>query len=158
MNILVAIDGSEHSRFQIEAVASRPWPASSTIRILSVAQIPAPPSAEGFGAAQVSQAYLEVERLMTIEGQAVVNRAADALRGSGHAIEPVVRIGDPRAEIIEEAKRSSADLIVVGWTGKNALKRLVLGSVAEYIVRHAPCSVEVVRPPQRAAAAGSAHR
>jgi len=48
-------------------------------------------------------------------------------------------------EIVEEAKRWAADLIVVGSHGYNAIERLFLGSVALSVVSHSPCSVEVVR-------------
>jgi nucleotide-binding universal stress UspA family protein len=57
-----------------------------------------------------------------------------------------VRQGDPRTVIIDEAKAWSADLIVVGSHGYTGIKRLLLGSVAQSVVSHAPCSVEVVRP------------
>jgi nucleotide-binding universal stress UspA family protein len=57
----------------------------------------------------------------------------------------VVRRGDPRSVILEEAKEWDADLIVVGSHGYTGIKRLLLGSVAQSVVSHAPCSVEVVR-------------
>ncbi len=56
--------------------------------------------------------------------------------------------GDPPAEIVRFVERSGCDLIVMGTHGRSGLRRLVLGSVAESVVRHAPCSVLVVRPPQ----------
>jgi nucleotide-binding universal stress UspA family protein len=47
--------------------------------------------------------------------------------------------------IIGEARKWSADLIVLGSHGYTGLKRLLLGSVALFVVSHAPCSVEIVR-------------
>ena len=48
--------------------------------------------------------------------------------------------------LMDEAKAKGADLIVLGSHGYTGIKRLLLGSIALYVVSHAPCSVEVVRP------------
>lgn len=56
-----------------------------------------------------------------------------------------VQIGQPAAEIVEAAKQWPADLIVVGSHGLRGITRALLGSVAEGIMRHAPCPVLVVR-------------
>ena len=70
---------------------------------------------------------------------------AETLRSSGLTAETVVRDGDPRSVIVDEARDWSADLIVVGSHGYTGVKRWLLGSVAQSVVAHAPCSVEVVR-------------
>lgn len=62
-----------------------------------------------------------------------------------HADEALVLRGPPADAILEEPKRSSASLIVVGCHGHSGLRRLTLGSVAESVVRRAQCSVLVVR-------------
>jgi nucleotide-binding universal stress UspA family protein len=56
------------------------------------------------------------------------------------------RIGKPADEILGVARDVGADLILVGSKGLTGLERLVLGSVAERVVREAGCTVEVVRP------------
>ena len=56
-----------------------------------------------------------------------------------------VLIGDPGLEIADYAKRVGADLIVIPSHGYQGLKRMVLGSVAERVIRHAECSVLVLR-------------
>ena len=56
---------------------------------------------------------------------------------------------NPRTVIIDEAKKWNADLIVVGSHGRTGLTRLLLGSVAQAIVVHGPCSIEVVREKQK---------
>lgn len=57
----------------------------------------------------------------------------------------MLRGGDPAAEIVAHASRCSADLVVLGTHGRRAMARLVLGSVAAEVVRHAPCPVLGVR-------------
>ena len=60
--------------------------------------------------------------------------------------ELAVRIsGSPAVAIIQYARSIGADVIVVGTHGRNAVSRLLMGSVAEHVVRHAPCPVLVVR-------------
>lgn len=57
-----------------------------------------------------------------------------------------VRIGHPAEEILDLAREVGADLIIVGSKGLTGIERLVLGSVAEHVVREAGCTVEVARP------------
>ena len=58
-----------------------------------------------------------------------------------------VVVGRPAAEIVKAAKEWPADVIVIGSHGRHGLERALLGSVAEGVMRHAPCSVLVVRTP-----------
>jgi len=61
--------------------------------------------------------------------------------------QPVVRVApDPALEIVGYAKDMHADLIVIGTHGRTGVSRLIMGSVAEHVVRTAPCPVLVVRP------------
>ncbi len=56
--------------------------------------------------------------------------------------------GEAAGEIVRFAGRNDIDLIVMATHGRTGIKRLVLGSVTERVVRQAPCSVLVVRPPR----------
>jgi len=56
-----------------------------------------------------------------------------------------IAIGDPSAEIIDFAKAENVDLIAIASHGYTGLKRFLLGSVAERVVRFAPCPVLVLR-------------
>jgi nucleotide-binding universal stress UspA family protein len=64
---------------------------------------------------------------------------------SGTRFEVLVGHGQPVDEILRLADDNQADLIVVGTHGHSALEHLLVGSVAERIVRHASCSVLLVR-------------
>jgi len=57
-----------------------------------------------------------------------------------------LRVGSPAHEIAQLATDLEAEQVIVGTHGRRGISRLLLGSVAEAIVRLAPCSVEVVRP------------
>jgi hypothetical protein len=57
-----------------------------------------------------------------------------------------VRSGEADREIVQVASDVSADLIVVGTHGRTGIERLIVGSVAERVLRFAPCPVLAVRP------------
>jgi nucleotide-binding universal stress UspA family protein len=77
----------------------------------------------------------------------LVERIAKELRGAGFKVDTAVEVGDIRETIIDSAAEWGADLIVVGSHGQSAIQRFLLGSVAEFVARHAKCSVEIVRAP-----------
>ena len=70
--------------------------------------------------------------------------AVDEVRSEVPA-DTLVRSGSPAFEIIEAAKALPADVIVISTHGRTGLKHVLLGSVTENVVRHAPCPVLVVR-------------
>jgi nucleotide-binding universal stress UspA family protein len=142
MKILLAVDDSQYSADAVEGVAARPWPPGTTVRVLSAVDI-APVAAKPLFIASIDIDNMRQE--ITGRYEELTARAADALRESGLIAETVVREGDPRSVIVDEAKDWSADLIVVGSHGYSGIKRWLLGSVAQSVVSHAPCSVEVVR-------------
>ena len=74
-------------------------------------------------------------------------RALDAK--SGVKTQHVVRMGRAWQEVIEIAREQKADMIILATHGYTGLKHALLGSVAEKIVRHAPCPVLSVHPEER---------
>jgi nucleotide-binding universal stress UspA family protein len=67
-------------------------------------------------------------------------------RPTGTKVSVLVWTGDPGESIVSAAEAEAADLIVVGTHGRGTIGRLLLGSVSEHVVRHAPCPVLVARP------------
>jgi nucleotide-binding universal stress UspA family protein len=84
----------------------------------------------------------EVVAEATIQLEAVVAR----VRAAGLACTGVSQTGRTDAEIVEYARKRAADMIVVGSHGRHGLSHALMGSVAEKVVRHAPCPVLVVPP------------
>jgi nucleotide-binding universal stress UspA family protein/RimJ/RimL family protein N-acetyltransferase len=84
---------------------------------------------------------------VTTEGaaEAVLARAAEPIRHAGVDVVTHTRRGDPVGALIAVAEEEGADLIVVGSKGVRSARRLVVGSVAGTLLRHAPCGVYVVR-------------
>jgi nucleotide-binding universal stress UspA family protein len=56
-----------------------------------------------------------------------------------------IHVGKPASEIVRTAKEWPADIIVIGSHGRHGIQRALLGSVAEAVMRHAPCPVLVIR-------------
>lgn len=74
-----------------------------------------------------------------------LDEALAILAEAGVQAEPIPAIGNPAAEIISAAESRGVELIVIGRQGMSAVKRFLLGSVADRVVRHATCDVLVVR-------------
>jgi universal stress protein A len=81
--------------------------------------------------------------------QADADAASARLRAAGFSVETLFRLGDARIEILRAAEEWPADLIILGSHGRTGVSRWLLGSVAEHVVRHARCSVEVARLHER---------
>ena len=75
-------------------------------------------------------------------------RVVDGRKTQGVTINPEVGVGPPHEEIVRLAKEKDIDLIVMGTHGHTGLARVLLGSVAEKVVRLAPCPVLTVRHPE----------
>jgi len=78
-------------------------------------------------------------------GRQRLSRLARRLEKRRVSFEAEVRTGQPHAVIVEEATRRRVDLIIMGTHGRTGLSHLFMGSVAEKVVRTAPCPVLTVR-------------
>lgn len=143
MKILLAIDGSEYSAEAVKTVAERPWPEETEVRVLTAVEVVVPPAAEIWYDAGGSLERAQQE--LRTRAEQLTAGVVETLRAGGLTAEAAVRDGEPRTAIVDEAQEWEADLIVIGSHGYTGLKRWLLGSVAQAVVSHAPCSVEVVR-------------
>jgi len=76
-------------------------------------------------------------------------RLTDEDRAALHATAALETSDDPAGEIVKYAKAYGIDLVVMGTHGRGAVAQLLVGSVAEKVVRTAPCPVLTVRHPER---------
>jgi len=141
-NILVAFDGSKNSIAAAEAGMNLAKMARAFITVVYVAEVMPPYMASDFA---IIPGALEVMR------NALLARAEEALatagkmaKGAGIGFEAVVAEGDPSAEILRIAKEKNIDLLVLGSIGKTGLEKIMLGSVAEKLVRRSTVPVMVV--------------
>ncbi len=133
-NIILAYDGSDPAKRALERTAELANGAAVTV-VSAVHVLPA----SGRGTAAIDEDEVA-------ERKQELTDAAEYLRGKGiepQTVEPHgIDVGDA---IVEEARGAAADLIVVGSSGKNLAKRIVLGSVSSKVVHGSPCDVLVVR-------------
>jgi len=73
---------------------------------------------------------------------------AAAARKKEAAVRPVIRMGSAPEQIVELATSERADLVVMGTHGRGGVSRVLLGSVADRVIRLAPCAVLTVRKPE----------
>ena len=78
-----------------------------------------------------------------------LEKIAERLRAEGFKARYLLKTGSPFVEIVTAAQHESADLIVISTHGRTGLAHVLMGSVAEKVVRKAPCPVLTVRNPER---------
>jgi nucleotide-binding universal stress UspA family protein len=144
--IVIACDGSPDALDALRFVARLSLGREATVRLLGVvAPPPIPPSAPEMLALPwppLGDAFIR-EQKAHLEG--ALARAAAELGDEIGRVERSVVVGHPAAEILAAAEEPGVDLVVVGARGLGLLGRLVLGSVSERVVHHAPCPVLVVK-------------
>ncbi|KAL6069770.1 Usp domain-containing protein [Balamuthia mandrillaris] len=139
-NYMVGIDGSEASgrafQWVLKQVVEKKFPQLSKVFIIDVL-----PELEF--EVETSSEYQEAKRELTasLEEYAVVLNEI----GVANEVKLVEGSDDVREALCKQVKENNIDVLVVGNTGKSNLKRLLLGSVSEYVVRHAECVVVVVK-------------
>lgn len=143
--ILVAIDGSKYSEAAVNELLQKPWPEGTEVRVLSVAHAFPPAFQDPYHL--ITAAHDEsLEKEQERAGRDVAQVAERiAKQAPGFKVTTAVLEGSPKRQIIEEAERWGADLILLGSHGRGPAARFLLGSVAEAVATHAPCSVEIVR-------------
>jgi universal stress protein A len=140
-NILVPTDFSETAEQALDYAVELGAKLDAKIHLLNVITMPA---------LSTLDAGLELTPVLLDSLQEESQKALDQLiRARKDKVAfgpPLVELGEPRSVIDETAKRLGVDLIVLGTHGRRGFSRLILGSVAEAVVRSAPCPVLAVRP------------
>jgi nucleotide-binding universal stress UspA family protein len=142
-SVLVATDFGETSASALAYGRNLARAFGGKLHVLHIAeQVTATAAAEFYLQDRV-ELQRAVEEAAVLRLKALVTTSDLATLGA----QPVVRVSaDPARAIVEYAKAAHVDLIVVGTHGRGAVSRLMMGSVAEKVVRTAPCPVLVVRP------------
>jgi nucleotide-binding universal stress UspA family protein len=132
-NIVVGYDGSETAKRALERAAELASGAAVTV----VSAVHVHPAA-GRSAGPVDPDEVSERRQELAEAEALLGE-------KGITPELVEGHGDPADVIVDQAKESGADLIVVGTRGLSMAERVLLGSVSTRVIHEAPCDVLVVR-------------
>ncbi|MCX9073824.1 MAG: universal stress protein [Candidatus Methanoperedens sp.] len=129
VEVLLATDGSESAK-KAEIAALR-ITKSYDIRMaaLFVAQI---------------KSEDDSEKIISY-GEQVLNSVVEDGKNTGVEVQKILKVGNPAETILNVAKSLNVHTIVLGLEGKKGFKRVLLGSVAESVVRNAECTVLVAR-------------
>lgn len=133
--VLVATDGSRHSAMAVEHAINFAKSYGGTLNILSVVDMPDELYGEAPGL---------VEELVT-RARGYVETAAGLAAAAGVKAEVFVREAEAWQAIVALAAEQKVDTIVLGSHGRTGLRRLLMGSVTERVIGHAPCPVLVVK-------------
>jgi len=138
----MGVDDSTFSEETLRAIVGYFRPENAEVLVLHVLEPvgPTPP--------QMDPAYAPELQGEKKTAHDLVERIAKELRSSGFKAETAIEVGDIRESILDAASGWRANLIVVGSHGQRGVGRFLLGSVAEFVARHAKCSVQIVRMPE----------
>lgn len=146
--IVVAVDGSATGQLALDHALKLAGEQQARVRLVhaveSLHQLVSMAGIYPFDAAGLAES-------LRAEGRDVLKRAEEKAAASGVAVESALLEGTQPQDrlatlIVNDAREWNADLIVLGTHGRRGLDRLVLGSVAEQVVRNAGCPVLLVRP------------
>lgn len=148
MRIVLAVDDSPYSEAAVDTLITQFRPAGVEVRVFhAVEWLRDMPQSFMFGEGPTFDKDILSSRSQSVErAQHLVERVAQKLQTAGFQTSTATPDTDPRHGIIDCATQWNADLIVMGSHGRKGFDRLLLGSVAEAVMRHANCSVEIVRP------------
>lgn len=145
VHLLIGVDGSPDAAAAVHAVAARAWPAGSAVHLVTALD----------ARMATAMAFMEpsADMEMTVHDadaagwlSRTVETLAASLRTRGLTVSSVIKEGDPKHVLLDEAAQWGADGMFVGARGLSRVERFLLGSVSAAVAARAHCSVEVVRP------------
>ena len=145
--IVLAVDGSEESKLAAQAATEISAASGSPVHVIYVM----PTAARLYGHHSYSE---DVKKSLLEEARAGARRfldeRAESVRSAGGTVaQTYLGMGRPDEEIVELAEEIGAGMVVVGSRGLGGIRRALVGSVSDSVVRHAHCPVLVVRSAKR---------
>ena len=143
--ILLPTDFSGCANYALPYAAAIARATGATIICLHVVEPIVP--AVGYSGLAEPMPIADISEQLEDSAERELPQLAECDELSGLEVEEVIVHGDPAAEIVRVASEREVDLIVVSSHGRTGLGRIIFGSTAEAVVRHAICPVLVVKPP-----------
>ena len=141
-HILAPTDFSEYSKQAVASALEWAQKFGAKLTILHVIELP-PYPVEGYVPPSLSATFMDdLERQATTDLAQLVPEAESA----GVEVARLVAVGSSYRTIIDMAEAEQVDLIVMATAGRTGFSRLVMGSIAERVVRTASCPVLTIRP------------
>ena len=141
--ILLATDGSEEANLAARTAVELAQKTGSELHVVHARLIPALVSYSPDETQTTSETY---EEQVKKRFQRLLDEQVEQVKAEGGSVAQAhLRLGRPDREIVALAEEIGVGLIVMGSRGLGGMRRTLLGSVSEYVVRHAHCRVLVVR-------------
>jgi nucleotide-binding universal stress UspA family protein len=141
-HILAPTDFSEYSKQAVASALELAKKFGAKLTILHVIELP-PYPIEGYVPPSLSATFMDdLERQATTDLTQIVPEAEAA----NVEVARVIAVGTPYRKIIDTAEAEQVDLIVMATAGRTGFSHLVMGSIAERVVRTASCPVLTIRP------------
>ncbi len=153
MRILLAVDQSKDSKGVIRLLQKLKWPAGSTLNLLHVTALgDEMPTA---GSSRSRKKKLVDSEKLSLAVQSELHRLEEQLASDTLQVQSMVLSGVPGKEILHVIQKKKIDLVIVGSRGLSRISGLLLGSVSEWILNDASCSVLIGRPTSHKAKSSS---
>ncbi len=141
-HVAIAVDNSKHSRAAARFLRSRILPESATVTVLTSVESPV----TDFAARYLSESQLtELKRPAMEQATTLVNTVREEFIKDGFLVVTQVQMDHVIDTIVKYVETNQDQLLVIGSRDLTKSERLYLGSVSESLLRHAPCSVLIVR-------------
>ena len=138
--IPVPVDGSAQSVLAALWAIQRAGESGGKVTVLHVYEMPAE---DAMGLANLPKE--EVIALKQSHGEPSFAPVRESLAEAADDVQYEVAIGDPAEEIVSFARHQGYDHIVMGSRGRSLVRELLLGSISESVLHHAPCAVTIIR-------------
>jgi nucleotide-binding universal stress UspA family protein len=144
MKILLAVSQSEASKAAVKFLMRQMAFPGTEVRLLHVLDPYPERLAKRMGSSDRPD-FTSARRMQLELAGNLLRQATKELNSAGFVVTSSTREGDVPTLIIDEARASHADLIVVGWKERKGIRSFFSSNISEDVSRYAPCSVVIVR-------------
>ena len=157
MRLLIAYDGSKSADKALDDLTHAGLPGAGHALVMTVAEVwlpPPPPSAaeivemaaQAKGPLALERRYMASSQVV-IEADKIAARAAERFQAKfpKWQVDHEAAWGSPTWQLFSKAEEFKADLVLVGSHGRTAMGRMFLGSISQWLLHEAPCSVRIAR-------------
>jgi len=145
-SILLPTDFSDCANFALPYAAGIARATGASLLAVHVVETVVP--AVGYSGVSEPLPIADISEQLEESAEREMPRVAECEECAGLNVEEMIVHGDAATEIVRVARERRVDLIVISSHGRTGLGRILFGSTAEAVVRHATCPVLVVKPPQ----------
>lgn len=147
--ILLAIDGSDKSRKAAKKAAELVVDTEAELTLITVVAdnlyFGSPDISQNISPGQMQEIIEESKKQAEKSGEKILEETENFMKNKGISVKKILRHGDSAENICQIAEEKDFDLIVLADKGEGGVKRFLLGSTSDRVVRHAKTSVLIIK-------------